>query len=88
MLSYLRKYNGEAVLVVLNMSAQPQTVKLDLATEGFAGASAKVLLTSGGPADTVKVSAVKMAPFSAYIAKVVPTTGATKAAKKKSGGGR
>jgi len=30
-LSYLRRYKNEAVLVVLNMSAQPQDVSFDLA---------------------------------------------------------
>jgi alpha-glucosidase len=80
--SYLRKFNNEAVIVALNMSAQPQTAKFDLATEGFPAATAKTLVTWGGPADTVKVSSIRLAPYSVYIGKVAPAAGAAKGGKK------
>ena len=91
--SYARTYKGEAVVVALNMSAQPQTVKLDLAAQGFAGgsSSATALLATGdsGPATGSSLTAVKLAPFSVYIAKVsgsakpAPATKIKKAAKSK-----
>ncbi len=43
-MSYLRRYQDEAVLVVLNMSAEPQKVSFDLASQGFS------LLASQDPA--------------------------------------
>jgi alpha-glucosidase len=76
--SYLRKTDKEAVIVALNMTAQPQTVKFDLSAQGFpaASASANALLTTGnsGPTAGGKLSSVKLAPFSVYIGKVVAGT--------------
>jgi alpha-glucosidase len=71
--SYVRKHGNEAVIVALNMTAQPQTVKFDLAAQGFPGASANALLTTGnsGPTSGGKLSSVKLAPFSVYMGKVV-----------------
>ena len=45
-LSYLRRYKNEAVLVVLNMSSQPQQVSFDLAPQGFDAKTARTLLTT------------------------------------------
>jgi len=47
-LVYLRKNPGEgnSILVLLNMSAEPRTVKLNLASLGFKGNSAKTMLSS------------------------------------------
>ena len=71
--SYVRKHGNEAVIVALNMTAQPQTVKFDLTAQGFPGASANALLTTGnsGPTSGGKLSSVKLAPFSVYMGKVV-----------------
>ena len=38
--SYVRRYKGEAVLVVLNMSPNPQKVSFDLSKQGFAAKQA------------------------------------------------
>ena len=43
---YLRRYQDEAVLVALNMSANPQKVRFDLGTQGFPSAKAKTLLST------------------------------------------
>jgi len=47
-LAYLRKIPGssDAILVVLNMSAEPRTVKFDLAAEGVRESSAKPLIAA------------------------------------------
>ena len=67
-MSYLRRYKDEAVLVVLNMSAEPQTVRFNLAPQGFASSEAKTLLTT---VDQLKnkavVSEMSLPPFSVYI---------------------
>ena len=48
LLVYLRRNpgDGNSILVVLNMSAEPRTVKLDLATLGFNRSSAKTMLSA------------------------------------------
>ena len=70
-MSYLRRYKDEAVVVVLNMSPEPQKVSFDLAPQGFASAQAKTLLTTmpkmqGG----ATLSDMELAPFSVYIGEV------------------
>jgi alpha-glucosidase len=74
--AYLRKSEKEAVIVALNMTAQPQTVKFDLSAQGFSSATANALLTTGnsGPTSGGKLSSVKLAPFSVYMGKVVAGT--------------
>jgi alpha-glucosidase len=49
-LSYLRKNpnRGDAILVVLNMSGESRTVKLDLAATGVKESSARPLLAAPG----------------------------------------
>jgi alpha-glucosidase len=47
-LSYLRRYKDQAVLVVLNMSGQKQDVSFDLTPLGFTLKSAHTLLTTSG----------------------------------------
>jgi alpha-glucosidase len=70
-LSYLRKDKDEAILVLLNMSAASQKVKLNLEPQGFTSPKLTVRVStyqipaSAGPADTVE-----LAPFGAIIAKV------------------
>ena len=70
-LSYLRRYKNEAVLVVLNMSAQPQDVSFDLASQGFPAKSAHTLLTTmpaGSKESTL--SHLSLEPFAVYIGAV------------------
>jgi len=70
-LSYLRRYKNEAVLVVLNMSSQPQEVSFDLAPQGFGAKSARTLLTSMPPGSKESVlSHLSLEPFSFYVAAV------------------
>jgi alpha-glucosidase len=68
-LSYLRRYKNEAVLVVLNMSSQPQEVSFDLAPQGFAGKSANTLLTTM-KATAGSLSHLSLEPFAVYIGSV------------------
>jgi alpha-glucosidase len=69
-LSFLRRFKNEAVLVVLNMSATPQKVRLDLAPQGLAAASHAVLLTNGSRATRSQGTDIYVEPFTAYIEKL------------------
>ena len=66
-IAYLRPYQDQAVLVVLNMSASQLKIKLDLAKQGF-GAEAKTLVTSMKkvPAQA-SASEMTLEPYGAYI---------------------
>jgi alpha-glucosidase len=74
-LSYLRRYKNEAVLVVLNMSATPQTMNFNLSAEGFSQGKASTLLTTSSnqtvpsPAQAT-LENVTLDPFAVYIARV------------------
>ncbi|HEX8766560.1 MAG TPA: alpha-glucosidase C-terminal domain-containing protein, partial [Candidatus Acidoferrum sp.] len=71
-LAFLRKHpgNGDSVLVVLNMSGQEQTVKLDLAGLGIQSSSAKPLLASPEIDKPVPLADLKVAPFGVFIGSV------------------
>jgi alpha-glucosidase len=67
-LSYLRRYKNQAVLVVLNMSAEPHVVSFDLKSQGMTARTAHTLwLTAGNKATTVPVAHIALAPFAAYV---------------------
>jgi alpha-glucosidase len=70
-LSYLRRYKAEAVLVVLNMSAAPQKVRLDLSLQNLSSATARTLLTtrSDGPKE-VSLGKLPLEPFEVYVAEI------------------
>jgi alpha-glucosidase len=70
-LSYLRRYKDQAVLVMLNMSGTPQKVSVDLSKQGFSGGKATTLLTTlrAHPKE-VTLSDISLEPFAVYIAKV------------------
>jgi alpha-glucosidase len=68
-ISYLRRYKNEAVLVVLNMSATQQTVKFDLTQQGFAKAKSTTLLTTVKPAPAGTES-IALTGFGVYMAKL------------------
>jgi alpha-glucosidase len=68
-LSYLRRYKNEAVLVVLNMSSQPQEVSFDLTPQGFPAKSANTLLTTMKTA-TGSLSHLSLEPFAVYIGSI------------------
>jgi alpha-glucosidase len=70
-ISYLRRYKDDAVLVAINMSSGTQSVSFDLGPEGLPEAKAATLLTTmktSPPAG--RLSTITMEPFSVYIAKV------------------
>ncbi|MBV9623217.1 MAG: alpha-glucosidase [Acidobacteria bacterium] len=70
-LCYLRTYKDEAVLVVLNMSAERQTTTLNLTSQGFAGAQATTLLTTlATHPERLSLSSVSVDPFAVYIGKI------------------
>jgi alpha-glucosidase len=70
-LAYVRRYKDEAILVVLNMSATDQNVKLDYTPAGFSAPNLNVLLTSVDKSAAVSAAdAIPLAPYSAYIAKL------------------
>jgi alpha-glucosidase len=68
-LSYLRSYKGKAVLVVLNMSDAPRTVKFDLAKQGFPTFTLTPLV---GSFESDKSGVLGLKPFGAVIAEVSP----------------
>jgi alpha-glucosidase len=69
-LAYLRRYKNEAVLVVLNMSAAPQHVSVNLSAQGFSSTKAKTLLTTSVPAPSSQLDQIALEPFAVYIAQV------------------
>ena len=68
-LSYLRRYKDEAVMVVLNMSPSEQKVSFDLSKQGFAGAQLKTLRTSQTAGQSLPT--LDLEPYAVYIAGVV-----------------
>jgi alpha-glucosidase len=70
-LSYLRKNQDHAVLVVLNMANTVQEPVFDLSAQGFANAKVKRLLSSGTTTQDGKSPLrLKLEPFGVYIAEV------------------
>jgi len=69
-LTYVRRYKDEAILVVLNMSASNQNVGLDLPPLGFAQPRLSVLLTSFHKPLPAMAAELPMEPYSAFIAKI------------------
>jgi alpha-glucosidase len=68
-LSYLRRYRDEAVLVILNMSSKTQTVSLGSATQGFSTAHSVTLLSTPGQ-PPYQGSSFTLHPFAVYIARL------------------
>jgi alpha-glucosidase len=69
-LSYLRQYKDETVLVVLNLSASKQQLSFDLTQQGLPSPKAKALLQSAAAvADTSSIT-VTLDPYGVYIAKL------------------
>jgi alpha-glucosidase len=70
-LSYLRRYKDEAVLVVLNMSGRRQKISLDLSSQGFSDRTATTLVTTlTTRPQTVSPSSMSLEPFSVYIGRI------------------
>ena len=69
--SYLRRYKDEAILVVINMSTSAQTVSFDLSTQGFGQAKATTLLTTlSAEPPRGALRTLAMEPLSVYIARL------------------
>jgi alpha-glucosidase len=67
--SYLRKTATDAVIVVINMSASPQTVNFKLSRERVNAKSAKTLLsTQPSLQNNSSVAQLSLEPFAVYIA--------------------
>ena len=72
-LSYLRRYKDEAVLVVLNMSSRPQKVSFDLQAQGLTASNATTMLSTGkAKSASVSLGSISLEPFAVYIGKVAP----------------
>ena len=69
-LSYLRRYKNQAVLVVLNMSATTQQVSFNLSGQGFPSAKATALLTTLAAAPSGLLGQIVLDPFAVYIARI------------------
>jgi len=69
-LTYVRKYKDEAILVVLNMSATEQKVQFDLWPLGFSAPRLSVLLTSFHKPLMGMTDALPIEPYSVFIAKI------------------
>ena len=69
-LAYVRSYEGENVLIVLNMSGTPQKINLDLASKSVSAKTARTLLSSYGASGTNSTSEISLDPFGAYIAEL------------------
>ncbi|HVM91457.1 MAG TPA: alpha-glucosidase [Terriglobales bacterium] len=69
-LSYLRRYNDQGVLVVLNMSGKNQQVGFNLSSEGFASAKLTALLTTQSASSVKSVDKISLEPFAVYIARL------------------
>jgi alpha-glucosidase len=70
-LSFLRKYGDDSVLVVLNMSGNVQNVSFDLAHQGYASAKGKALLTTDNALNGERaLQQLSLQPFAVYIATV------------------
>jgi len=69
-LTYVRRYKDEAILLVLNMSEGEQKVRLDLSPLGFSAPKLSVLLTDFHKPLTGLTDALPMEPYSAFIAKI------------------
>jgi alpha-glucosidase len=70
-LSYLRSSNGDAVLVAINMSANPQKVSFELSQQGFASGTAKTLMTTQSSLkEASSTKQLSLEPFAVYIGEV------------------
>jgi len=70
-LSYLRRYKDEAVLVALNMSSSKQQVSFDLRAQGIKANMASTLLTTMKTnQEKAALRSITLAPFSVYIGKI------------------
>jgi alpha-glucosidase len=71
MLAYLRRYQNEAVLVILNMSANVQRRSLKLSPQGFSASEATTLLTTlANRPEKLTLSSFALQPFAVYVGSI------------------
>lgn len=71
-LAYVRKKDNDAALVVLNMTAQEQTVGINLGSAGINAEKADVLVSSDKRIqDNLQLAQIKLPPFGALVAEPV-----------------
>jgi alpha-glucosidase len=69
--SYLRRSGGSTVLVLLNMSAEPHTLSLNLATKNVPGTTAVPLYSSPSSSnEAIRLERISLAPLGVLVAKV------------------
>ncbi len=68
--AYLRRYKGEAILVVLNMSGTAQNARFDFAPAGFSSPKLSVLLSNALAPVTASADGLALQPYSAFVARV------------------
>ena len=68
-LSYLRSYKGENVLVVLNMSGSPQKAKFDLGSHDVKGTNGNTLISTA-KTPQVNVTDLSLEPYGVWIGEV------------------
>ena len=74
-MSYLRRYKDQAVLVVLNMSAEPQIANVNLSAQGEASHKVTTLLTTMiSLSSAANITQLKLEPFSVYIGQLTATS--------------
>jgi len=69
-LTYVRRYKDEAVLVVLNVSATEQKFRPDIAKLGFPSPKLTILLTNFHNKLPASAAELPMEPYTAFIAKI------------------
>ena len=70
-LSYVRVAGGEAVVVAINLSAEPQTVTLEAGAAGVKGSSVKTLAaTDGSLMSASSLNSVVLPPFGVFVGQV------------------
>ena len=70
-ISYLRRYKDQTILVAINMSSAVQTIQFNLAAQGITTPHAVTLLTDmASPPRDGALPQLSMDPYSVYIAKL------------------
>jgi alpha-glucosidase len=69
-LSYLRKYKAETVLVAINMSTQKQQSSFDLSAQKLQKTQARTLLQNGATVPAGAFKTIELEPHGVYIAKI------------------
>jgi hypothetical protein len=70
-LSWMRKINDQAVLIILNMSPASQTAQFDLHAVGIAATQAVTVLSSfARSGQTQSLGAIQIPPYGALVANI------------------